>query len=48
VVGIVIGQAYDGSTLPVSIGFLLSGFAALAIVLVTERGRLFVARTITV
>ena len=39
--GIVIGQAFDGTTVPVTLGFLLLGLAALGIVLVTERGRLF-------
>lgn len=47
VIGILIGQAYDGTTLPLSIGFLLSGIAALSIVLVTERGQLFTARNAT-
>lgn len=40
-IGAVIGQAFDGSTAPMSIGFLGCGLAALAIVLATERGRLF-------
>lgn len=39
--GAVIGQAFDGSTAPLSTGFLGCGLAALVIVLVTERGRLF-------
>lgn len=40
-IGALIGQAFDGSTAPLSVGFLACGFAALAIVLLTERGRLF-------
>lgn len=41
VLGAVIGQAYDGSTVPLTLGFVLCGLAGLSIVLVTERGRLF-------
>ena len=40
-IGAVIGQAFDGSTAPLSVGFLACGLAALLAVLVTERGRLF-------
>jgi DHA1 family bicyclomycin/chloramphenicol resistance-like MFS transporter len=39
--GIVIGQAYNGSALPLAIGFLLCGLGALAMVLFSESGRLF-------
>ncbi|MEG3181091.1 multidrug effflux MFS transporter [Sphingomonas sp. LT1P40] len=41
VLGAVIGQAFDGTTVPLYIGFVSLGFAALAIVFVTERGKLF-------
>ncbi|MDA9415951.1 major facilitator transporter [Bradyrhizobium sp. CCBAU 25360] len=41
VVGMAIGQSFDGTLLPFSIGFFLSTLAALAIVLVVEKGRLF-------
>jgi DHA1 family bicyclomycin/chloramphenicol resistance-like MFS transporter len=41
VVGSLIGQSFDGTLLPFSIGFVLATFAALAIVFVTEKGRLF-------
>jgi MFS transporter, DHA1 family, multidrug resistance protein len=41
VLGMVIGQSYDGTLLPFSIGFFLSTLAALAIVLIVEKGRLF-------
>lgn len=40
-VGTAIGQSFDGTLLPFSIGFFLSTLAALAIVLVVEKGRLF-------
>lgn len=40
-IGAVIGQSFDGTTVPVAAGFLVVGVAALAVVLVTERGRLF-------
>lgn len=43
-IGALIGQAFDGSTVPLTVGFLLAGLAALVLVLVTERGRLFGAR----
>lgn len=39
--GFAIGQHYDGTTLPLSAGFAAFGFAALAVVLVAEHGRLF-------
>jgi DHA1 family bicyclomycin/chloramphenicol resistance-like MFS transporter len=40
-VGIAIGQSYDGTLLPFATGFFLCTLAALAVVLVVERGRLF-------
>ena len=40
-VGTIIGQSFNGSTWPLHLGFLCCGLAALGIVLVTERGRLF-------
>jgi len=39
--GVVIGQAFDGTTAPLEAGFVGCGLVALGIVLVTERGRLF-------
>ena len=39
--GALIGQSYAGTTVPVHLGFLLAGVFALAVVAVTERGRLF-------
>jgi DHA1 family bicyclomycin/chloramphenicol resistance-like MFS transporter len=44
IVGSVIGQAYDGTTYPLAIGYLAIGVAVLAVVYVTEGGRLFQAR----
>jgi DHA1 family bicyclomycin/chloramphenicol resistance-like MFS transporter len=43
VIGAVIGQAFDGTTVPLVAGFLLAGLIALALVALTERGRLFQA-----
>jgi DHA1 family bicyclomycin/chloramphenicol resistance-like MFS transporter len=43
-VGSAIGQAYDGTTLPLAVGYLLIGLGALVVVLVVEGGRLFQAR----
>ncbi|HVF94251.1 MAG TPA: multidrug effflux MFS transporter [Sphingomonas sp.] len=40
-IGAAIGQAFDGTTRPLAAGFLLVGLAALAIVAITERGRLY-------
>ena len=39
--GVVIGQAFDGTTAPLAAGFVGCGLVSLGIVLVTERGRLF-------
>jgi MFS transporter, DHA1 family, multidrug resistance protein len=41
VVGMAIGQSFDGTLMPFSVGFFVSSLAALAIVLVVEKGRLF-------
>src|SRR3984893_13731842 len=40
-IGTVIGQDYDGTLLPFTTGFFLCTLASLAVVLVTEKGRLF-------
>lgn len=40
-IGAAIGQAFDGTVTPVAFGFVLVGGAALAAVLIAERGRLF-------
>jgi DHA1 family bicyclomycin/chloramphenicol resistance-like MFS transporter len=40
-IGTTIGQAYDGTLLPFATGFFLCTLASLAVVLVTEKGRLF-------
>jgi MFS transporter, DHA1 family, multidrug resistance protein len=44
VMGSLIGQAFDGTTAPLYIGFTLAGVSALIMVYVTEGGRFFVAR----
>lgn len=40
-IGAVIGQAYDGTTEPLAVGYVLCGVTALACILWGERGRLF-------
>ena len=40
-IGAVIGQAFDGTTTPLALGFLVCALAAMVAVAVTERGRLF-------
>lgn len=40
-IGLAIGQAFDGTVLPFLTGMLLCGVAALVVVALTERGRLF-------
>lgn len=40
-IGAAIGQAFDGTTVPLYSGFLLMGLAALVVVAITERGRMF-------
>jgi DHA1 family bicyclomycin/chloramphenicol resistance-like MFS transporter len=44
VIGYFIGQAFDGSLVPVAAGFAVCGAFSLAVVLWAERGRLFVVR----
>lgn len=46
-VGSAIGQAYDGTTVPLAMGYLCVGLAVLGIVLVVEGGRLFRPRMAT-
>ncbi|MBN9041184.1 MAG: multidrug effflux MFS transporter [Rhizobiales bacterium] len=40
-IGVTLGQLYDGTLLPFAIGSLICTLAVLAVVLVTERGRMF-------
>ena len=47
-IGIVIGQSFNGTPLPVTAGFLIVAIVALAVVLVTEGGHLFVQRNAAV
>ncbi|WP_240320834.1 multidrug effflux MFS transporter [Sphingomonas crusticola] len=39
--GLAIGQAFNGTVVPLALGFFLLGLAALGVVLITERGKLF-------
>ncbi|MDE0879664.1 MAG: multidrug effflux MFS transporter [Sphingomonas bacterium] len=41
VLGVFIGQAFDGTTRPLAAGFLIMGAISILFVLLTERGRLF-------
>ncbi|MEM7767002.1 MAG: multidrug effflux MFS transporter [Pseudomonadota bacterium] len=43
-IGYLIGNQYDGSSVPVLVGFAVLGMVSLAIVAVTERGKLFSSR----
>jgi hypothetical protein len=43
-VGWIIGQAFDGTVRPLTIGFAVLGLMALVTVLVTERGKLMRSR----
>jgi DHA1 family bicyclomycin/chloramphenicol resistance-like MFS transporter len=40
-IGAAIGYTYDGTVLPLMLGFVLLSLASLLVVLITERGRLF-------
>jgi DHA1 family bicyclomycin/chloramphenicol resistance-like MFS transporter len=41
VVGALIGQAYDGSVLPLAVGYVLVSAISLLMVVIAEKGRLF-------
>jgi DHA1 family bicyclomycin/chloramphenicol resistance-like MFS transporter len=41
VLGALIGQAFDGTTVPLYIGFLAVGALSLVVIAITERGRMF-------
>ena len=43
-VGSLIGQSYDGTTLPLAIGYLAIGMVVLVIICLVERGQLFTGR----
>lgn len=43
-IGFFIGQQFDGTLAPITLGYLICGLAALVIVLAAERGRLFAPR----
>lgn len=40
-IGALVGQAFDGTTLPMALGFFSCGVAALVVILWAEKGRLF-------
>ena len=42
--GLAVGRFYDGTTTPIVMGFACLGMAALAAVIITEKGRLFQSR----
>jgi DHA1 family bicyclomycin/chloramphenicol resistance-like MFS transporter len=46
IVGSLIGQSYNGTTLPLALGYLAIGVAVLAVVLLVEEGKLFHARQV--
>ncbi len=41
IIGAYVGQSFDGTTVPLYTGFVVTGLIALAIVAIAERGRLF-------
>ncbi len=41
IIGTLIGQQFNGTTLPVTAGFAITGILAILVILVTERGRMF-------
>ncbi len=41
IIGAMIGQAFNGTTIPLYLGFLVAGIVSLGIVAIVERGRLF-------
>ncbi|MDR3505897.1 MAG: multidrug effflux MFS transporter [Acidocella sp.] len=43
-IGFCIGQLFDGTVIPLAVGFGLCGIAGLAVVVITERGKLFGAQ----
>jgi DHA1 family bicyclomycin/chloramphenicol resistance-like MFS transporter len=43
-IGMLIGSQYNGSTIPLMIGFVCLGVSSLVIILITEKGKLFSSR----
>lgn len=41
ILGFLIGQAFNGTTVPLTLGFFILGLGTLAAILITERGKLF-------
>jgi DHA1 family bicyclomycin/chloramphenicol resistance-like MFS transporter len=46
VLGALIGQAYDGTVLPLSLGMLVLSLMSFGIIVLTERNRLFGRRDV--
>ncbi len=40
-IGMTIGHFYNGSTIPLMVGFVILGLSSLGVILITERGKLF-------
>ena len=43
-IGMAIASQYNGTTVPLMLGFVCLGVASLAIILITEKGKLFSSR----
>ena len=43
-IGMAIGSTFNGSTVPIMLGFMCLGLVAMSIILITEKGRLFRSR----
>ena len=43
-IGMIIGSQYNGSTIPLMLGFVCLGLSSLTIILITEKGKLFSSR----
>lgn len=43
-IGMLIGSQYNGSTIPLMLGFVCLGLSSLTIILITEKGKLFSSR----
>ncbi|ABI77639.1 drug resistance transporter, Bcr/CflA family [Hyphomonas neptunium ATCC 15444] len=41
IIGMIIGSQFNGTTVPLTLGFVILGAASLVVILVTEKGRLF-------
>ena len=43
IIGVIIGQSFDGTTVPVAAGFFIIGLLSMLVVFITEHGKLFQA-----